>query len=152
MSAFTPLLYEEKLEALLYTAFGVELRVSGGWGYSQEEAMRIDDATMPLPQLQHSFALCRAYLEMHMRLSEEERYGSINLNEKEREELEIEGVLYHCVKYEISAMKESLYKGFIEEYKRESERADFDMKAHFARRKEATLSRVVEHWFEVSVK
>jgi len=87
----------------------------------------------------------RAYLEMNMTLSEHERYGAINLNEIKRE-LEDE---YEKVSYEISAIKELEYNGFITEYKENLEKADFDMNEHFAKRKEATLKREVIYWFKV---
>jgi predicted small secreted protein len=149
MQTFQQLQREEKLQELLYTAFGVELDVSGGWGYTQEEVTVLHDLSVSVAQVGHVFATCRAYLEMNMTLSEEERYGSINLNEKEHQEFTIEGMKYHCIAYEITAMKELAYKAFIDEYKENSENPDFDMGAHFSRRKEATLVRNVEHWFKV---
>ena len=46
-------------------------------------------------------------------------------------------------------MREDDYTSFINEYKEESETKGFDMADHFKRRKEATLTREVTHWFEV---
>jgi len=91
-----------------------------------------------------------AYLEMNMTLPEKERFGSINLNETQREEI-VEGKQrYHRVVYEITAMKEETYATFIDEYKEGYGKEDFDMEAHFRRRKEATLIRHEPYWFEVS--
>ncbi len=90
----------------------------------------------------------RAYIEMNMTLPEEERYGSINPKEIERESFSEADSLYDKVTYEVSGMKENLYADFINEYKNNAEKPGFDLADHFNRRKEATLKRTVVHWFE----
>ena len=52
--------------------------------------------------------------------------------------------------YEITAMKENTYALFINEYKEGYGTEGFDLNEHFKRRKEATHTRIVTHWFEVS--
>ncbi len=52
------------------------------------------------------------------------------------------------VSYEVSAMKESDYASFIQEYKDNFEKSDFDMEGHFKRRKEATLKREIVYFFK----
>jgi hypothetical protein len=51
--------------------------------------------------------------------------------------------------YEISAMKEKVYKEFIAEYKENSQKLGFAMAEHFARRNKATLKREVVYWFKI---
>jgi len=150
MVSFQSLDHTDDLKKILHTAFDSDLPVSGSWGYTQEDATVIKPSDIPLNQIQHVFASMRAYVEMNMTLPEEERYGSINVNEQKREALVVDGKSYQKVSYEITAMKESLYKQFIKEYKEGYGKASFDLNAHFNQRKEATLTREVTHWFEIN--
>ncbi len=142
--------HNEPVQEVIKSAFDTTLPIANGWGYTEETATHITSTEIPYAQLEHMFASMRAYLEMHMTLSDEERYGSINLNETRREELQKEGNTYHKVTYEITAMKESLYNDFIKEYKEHYGKESFDLSAHFQRRKEATLHREVTHWFKIA--
>lgn len=138
---------EDNLQELIKVAFNADIKVDGAWGYSKALATVIKEGNpTPLVQTEFTLATMRAYLEMNMTLEEEVRYGAINLQELSREKVE---ACYDKVVYEISAIKENVYKMFIDEYKENSNNKDFDMSAHFARRKEATLKREVIHWFKV---
>ena len=143
---------DNPIAEVLRSAFDADLPVSGGWGYEKDAPTIItpSEETIPLRQLEHMLASMRAYLEMNMTLEKEERYGSINLNELSRETLQEDGKVYDKVSYEISAMKETVYADFIEEYKEGYGKEGFDLKGHFSRRREATLTRVVTYWFDVS--
>jgi hypothetical protein len=85
-----------------------------------------------------------------MTLSEDERYSSINAHELKREQIQEEDLIYDKVSYEITAILEKQYNEFINEYKEGYGKENFDMSKHFEKRKEATLKRVVVHWFEIS--
>lgn len=150
MPNFTPLKSDNDLKEIIKTAFDMNLDISGDWGYTEAAATLIHSTTTPITQLEHIFASMRAYTEMSMTLQKEERYGSINVNEKSREEISSNSRLYHKVTYEVTAMKEEAYNNFIKEYKEKSEEVGFDMADHFQRRKEATIKREVIHWFDVS--
>ena len=152
MSLFKQIPSDEPITEVIKAAFDTDLPVEGGWGYTRDLATVLtgNPQGLPVTQLEHMLASMRAYLEMNMTLPKEERYGSINLNEKSREEI-VEGEkLYHKVTYEITAMKEDTYAAFIDEYKEGYGKEGFDMEAHFQRRKEATLVRLEPYWFEVS--
>ncbi len=137
---------ENNLQELVKVAFNADLKLEGAWGYNQALATIIKEGnSTPVLQIEFTLATMRAYLEMNMTLKEDERYAAINLQELSREKIGD----YDKVTYEISAIKEKEYKVFIKEYKENSEKSDFDMSAHFARRKEATLKREVIHWFKV---
>ena len=152
MSDFKAIASNNDLKEVIRSAFDADLDLSGAWGYSKETSTVIEtnENRIPLKQLEHTLASMRAYLEMNMTLSEEERYGSINVNEVSRETTKEEGKIYHQVTYELTAMKESEYAIFIDEYKKGYGQEKFDLNDHFKRRKEKTLSRTVKHWFEVS--
>jgi hypothetical protein len=151
MKQFEPLTHENNLKEIIQSAFDMELPVTGGWGYSQEEATVIHNLNnIPRKQFQHTFASMRAYGEMNMSLPEEERYGSINVNEHARETVTESGHTYEKITYIVDAMKEKDYADFIEEYKEGYGKESFDMQDHFNRRKEATLTREVVHWFEIT--
>lgn len=138
---------EGNLQELVKVAFNADLKLDGAWGYTQVLATIIKSQNEgSLEQIEFTLATMRAYLEMNMTLSDEERYSAINLQELSREKIDTN---YDKVKYEISAIKETEYKQFIAEYKENSGNPSFDMSSHFARRKEATLKREVVHWFKV---
>lgn len=138
---------EDNLEELIKVAFNADLKLGGAWGYTQSLVTVIKEGNKtPTLQIEFTLATMRAYLEMNMTLEEDKRYSAINLQELSREKVEDN---YDKVVYEISAIKEKEYKAFIKEYKENSEKLDFDMSAHFSKRKEATLKREVIHWFKV---
>ncbi len=151
MGEFKALPDTEPIREVIKAAFDADLDIEGSWGYDKTHPTRIlslpSNAT--LSQVQHMLASMRAYLEMHLTLPKEERYGSINLNEISREEYTENARTLHKVVYEINAMKERDYNRFIDEYKGGYGKEDFDLEAHFRARKEATLSREVVYWFEV---
>ena len=151
MSQFPQLSADEPIKDIIKAAFDADLPLDGGWGYTQSMATKIisNPNNIPLPQLEHMIASMRAYLEMNMTQPKEDRYGSINLNEKNRETVEKERKLYHHITYEISAMKEDTYAAFIDEYKEGYGKDTFDMEEHFKKRKKATLVRIEPYWFEI---
>ena len=149
MVTFDQIKSDDDLREVIKTAFDADLAVSGAWGYSQELSTVIESTEAPLNQLEHMLASMRAYIEMNMTLPSEERYGSINLNEIQREQIKDENKIYDKVTYEITAMKEELYKAFINEYKEGLGKEDFDITAHFEERKKATITREEVYWFEV---
>jgi len=152
MSQFLRLPSNEPICHVIKAAFDTDLPLEGGWGYTQSLSTQItgNPEGTPLAQLEHMIASMRAYLEMNMTQPKEDRYGSINLNELSRETIEENGRTCHKVTYEISAIKESLYADFIDEYKEGYGTDYFDMEDHFNRRKKATLIRIEPYWFEVS--
>ena len=152
MPEFTPIADNNDIRKVIRSAFDTNLALSGAWGYSKAEATIIEsiENNIPLTQFEHMITSMRAYLEMNMTREETERYGSINVNERSREQKTLEGKVYDIVHYEITAMKESVYAEFIDAYKEGYGKEDFDLSAHFAQRKEATLVREASHWFEVS--
>ena len=152
MSQFKQIPSNESIADVIKAAFDADLPVEGGWGYTMELSTLFtgNPQGLPVTQLEHMLASMRAYLEMNMTLPDEKRYGSINVNERTREEINEEGKLFHHVTYEVTGMKESDYAAFINEYKEGYGKEEFDMESHFRRRKEATLTRTVSHWFDVT--
>lgn len=152
MTTFNPLQENTNIQELIKTTFDADLPISGDWGYSQEKASIIESLPqgMPFPQLEHMITSIRAHLEMNITQEEENRYGAINANEISREEYQNNGFIYDKVTYKVTAIKEDLFKQFMKEYKEGYEKEGFDLNEHFKRRKEATLTREVVHYFEVS--
>ncbi len=152
MQTFQHIPNDTPIHEVVLAAFDTKMDIEGGWGYSKEEATRFtaNPQDLPASQLEHMLASMRVYLEMNMTLPKEKRYGSINVNERTREEINEEGRLLHHVTYEVTGMKESDYAAFINEYKEGYGKEEFDMESHFRRRKEATLTRTVSHWFDVT--
>jgi len=152
MTTFNTLQENTNIQELIKTTFDADLPISGDWGYRKETASIIEALPqgMPFPQLEHMITSIRAHLEMNITQEEANRYGAINANEISREESQNDGLIYDKVTYEVTAIKEDLFKQFIQEYKEGYETEGFDLNEHFKRRKEATLTREVVHYFEVS--
>lgn len=152
MTTFNPLQENTNIQELIKTTFDADLPISGDWGYSKDKASIIEALPqgMPFLQLEHTLSTIRAHLEMNITQEEENRYGAINVNEIAREESQNDGLIYDKVTYEVTAIKEDLFKQFIHEYKEGYEKEGFDLNEHFKKRKEATLTRKVVHYFEVS--
>jgi FKBP-type peptidyl-prolyl cis-trans isomerase 2 len=150
METFQPITSTDPVKEIILSAFDMQVDLSGGWGYTKEDATVIHSTNeIPLEQFQHTLANMRAYIEMNMTLAPERRYGSINPREIKREQVTEAQKHYEKVTYEISGMREELYADFINEYKKGYGQPDFDMSDHFRRRKEATITRTVEHWFDL---
>ena len=150
MSEFKKIDGQDDIKEVIKVAFGADLEISGAWGYEKESAILILESNQqPLLELEYMLASMRAHIEMSMTLESDKRYGAINLNECSREKIEEFGDVYDKVCYEIQAMKETDYTNFINEYKENHEKEDFDMSGHFNRRKEATLKREMIYWFKV---
>jgi len=152
MTTFHPIQENTNIQELIKTTFDADLPIAGDWGYSQEKASIIEalPQDMPLLQLEHMITSVRAHLEMNITQEAANRYGAINVNELVREEFQNDGLVYEKVTYEVTAIQEDLFKNFILEYKEGYEKEGFDLNEHFKRRKEATLTREVVHYFEVS--
>ena len=149
MSSFQTLKSDNDLKEILKAAFDADLDITGDWGYTEESATIIQNCSTTLTQFEHMFASMRAYVEMNMTQEKDARYGSINLNEHTRQRIDKEGKFFDKVTYALTAMKEAQYATFIDAYKKGYGKEDFDLDAHFKARKEATLHREVEHWFEI---
>ena len=152
MTTFNPLPENTNIQKLIKETFDADLPLSGDWGYSKEKASILDSLPqgMPLSQLEHTLTTIRTHLEMNITQEEENRYGAINANEKAREQISHNSTIFDKVTYEITAIKEDFYNAFIKEYKAGYENKTLDLNDHFKRRKEATLTREVVHYFEVS--
>jgi hypothetical protein len=140
------------IKETIESVFSVELELNGGWGYNIDNATSIEAIkdSMPINQLEHMLISMRTHLEMNITQDEEHRYAGINANELQRERVESNELIYDKVSYEISAIKEGIYTKFIKEYKKGYGKEEFDISEHFKRRKEATLTREVIYYFEVS--
>ena len=148
MPTFQAITSSDPIKEIIKSAFDFEADLSGGWGYTSKDATIIHNTNnMPAEQFEHTLATMRAYIEMNMTLSEDERYGSINPNETSRKTIYLNDKAYEKVVYTVTGMKEDLYAKFINAYKKGYGTPDFNMSKHFKQRKEATISRVVEHWF-----
>ena len=152
MITFKKLQDEDNIKKLIKSIFDADLDLSGGWGYTQENATVINTLPkgMPLAQLQHMVTSIRTHLEMNITQEQDNRYGGINANERVREESITDKKTFNKVTYEITAMKEDLYMAFIKEYKKNYGKEEFDLNEHFKKRAKATLTREEIYYFEVS--
>jgi len=150
MPTFQEISPDNDLKKMIHSAFDLDLDISGAWGYNAKEATVIHSLDVQLSQLEHRLASLRAYIEMNMTLSPEERYASISLKELSRRQEKYDLITYDVLSYEITAMQESIYERFISEYKEMYGKKEFNMTKHFEERKEKTLSRTIEYWFAIS--
>lgn len=153
MMTFAPLQKTTDIQTLIKETFDTDLPLSGDWGYSKEKATYLNALPkgMTLSQFQHMITTIRAHLEMNITQKKENRYAGINTNEKSRERISTNGsTIYDKITYEITAIKETQYNAFIKEYKAGYDDQSLDLNEHFKRRKEATLTREIIHYFKVN--
>ena len=151
MTTFEKLQENSNIHELIKSTFDADLPLAGNWGYTEELATIIEalPGGMTLPQLEHMVTSIRAHLEMNITQEQDKRYAGINANEIAREEISKGTRNFNIVTYEITGIKEHLFNAFIKEYKEGYGIENFDLNEHFKRRKEATLIRKVNHYFEV---
>lgn len=140
----------DDIKGLISDIFGVDIDISGGWGYDNKTALVVHSQNVPSEQFAFMFASMRANIEMNLALEEEDRFGAINVNQEDFEiqSFEIENKTYDIYTYKINAIKEKEYAEFIQEYKDNyGKNPDFDMDGHFKRREEATITRTSDFWF-----
>jgi len=146
MVTFPTMTNEGDLRAMIVRVYETDLDVSGEWGYDPQSATRLRPMPFPKVQLQFNLAHMRVYLEMNITQPETDRYGGIDLQEIEREQVGDR----ERVRYRVTGIPEAEYNAFIDEYKEGYGKEDFDLSDHFARRKAATLTREIEYWFDLS--
>ena len=138
----------DDIAGVIEDAFGVKLDISGGWGYDNSSAVIVNSLNIPIDQFLYMYSSIRANIEMNMTLEEDARYGGINTNFIDGQQIEIENKVYDMITFEITAMKESTYAGFIQEYKDNyGKNKDFDLSEHFKRREESTIKIQSDFWF-----
>ncbi len=140
----------DDIRSVIKSAFDVDLELSGDWGYDREHALVIHRTDVPLQQMEHTLASMRAFIEMNMTQPEERRYGAINVNETARECISENNRIYDKIEFEISGMLESDYEALIDEYKAGYGSPEFDMQAHFQKRKEKTVLFRKPFWFDIT--
>ena len=145
---FKPVEPVDDISGVIEDIFGVKLNISGGWGYDNTSAVIVENlGDMEIDQFIHVFATVRANIEMNLTLEEEERYGGVNLTFEDSKKFEINNKTYDVVSFKVSAMNEKIYADFIQEYKDNYGKEEFDLSDHFKRRKENTITRDVDYWF-----
>jgi len=139
----------ENISEVILDVFDVKLDISGGWGYSHKDAVIVNSLEMPIDQFLNMFATIRANIEMNLTLEEDERYGGINIHFVDGEQFTIEGKTFDHIRFEVTAMREKEYAKLIQEYKDNyGKNSDFDMDAHFQKRKELTIKLESDFWFK----
>ncbi len=137
----------EDIQKIAKEIFGIDLSISGGWGYDENSATVIDKLEMPMDQFTNIFATIRANIEMNITLDDENRYSAINITLIDSKETKINNKTYTVVSFKITAINELLYKDFIKEYKEGYGKKEFDLAEHFKKREENTIVRNIDYWF-----
>ena len=141
---------EDGISKIIKSAFDMDLDISGGWGYSRNDAIVINEMDDNIAQLQHTLCSIRTHLELNLTREAQDRYAGINLNEVSRENIDMDGKHYKKITYKIDAMLESEYAKFINEYKQGYGKDGFDLEAHFNNRKSATKHKSVSMFYLAS--
>jgi len=145
---FSKVSIDGTIQEVIKSLFDMDLEINGDWGYSKKLATIIqDNKSMPIAQQEQMVVSMRSYIEMNITKDKEDRYAGINVKEINREEIVEENIIYHKIRYEITAILESKYKKLMKEYKNGYETEEFDMTKHFKERKKETLIRIEDYWF-----
>ncbi len=138
---------DDNIQKVIKEIFGVQLQISGGWGYNNNSATIIEKLNMPIDQFAHMFATMRVNIEMNLTLEEGKRYSGINLTLEESKKSEINNQTYDVISFKVTAMNEKQYSKFTKEYKQGYGKEEFDLSDHFKRRTENTIIRNIDCWF-----
>ncbi|MBK6630056.1 MAG: hypothetical protein IPG33_02895 [Betaproteobacteria bacterium] len=136
------------------------LPISGGWGYSRDDACIInknDPLVNPKKPfngvaIEYVFVEKRIYEEMITFRSDGEKFSGISWKLQEQSTLHEEGKVFDRLVYEITAFSDSDW----EELKAEFEgpqgysHCDFDIKAHEEKRQQKMLRLTREFWFDIT--
>ena len=138
----------DDIAGVIEDMFGVKLDILGGWGYDHNRAVIVNSLDTSIDHFLYMFATIRANTEMNMTLEKEKRYGGINATYIDGKQVEVENKIYDMITFEITAMKETIYAAFIQEYKDNyGKNKEFDLSDHFKRRKENTITIQSDFWF-----
>ena len=140
----------ENIREAIKNIFDLDLEISGGWGYNQQSALKIEKIESSFEQFAHTFAIIRANVEMNIMQEESNRYSGLNVHIENEEEMREDDIKYKIISFKITATQIEQNNAFIKEYKENYGKAEFDLTQHFAKRKEATITRTIECWFDTT--
>ncbi len=127
--------------------FGLDLPISGGWGYDEQSAICIKSLDKSKEEMFLLLGSLRANVELSALKAEDERFGGINPSIKSIEE--VGGFVK--VTFSIEAMRKNIYNELINEYKEGYGKADFDIAAHFEKRKQASIKEDMICYFQLQL-
>ncbi len=133
------------IKQIIKESFGVELDISGDWGHTKGTALIVHNLKGKEEDFFPIFASMRANYELNLLKDEDEKYAGINPAVKNIDK--VDG--YQKITFTIQAIKKSIYNELINEYKQGYGKKDFDIGAHFKKRKEATEVFEQVCWFRV---
>jgi hypothetical protein len=140
----------DNIKDIIKNLFNIDLDISGGWGYTKQNALILNSLDIPMEQFMNLFATLRANIEMNFALNQSERYGGVVLNLQSKDTIFEEGRVFTLATFKISAMNERVYADFIKEYKDNYGKKEFNLVDHFKRRKDQTIIRIIDYWFSRS--
>ncbi len=140
----------ENIKETIKNIFDLDLEVSGGWGYNQQSALKIEKIESSFEQFAHTFAIMRANVEMNIMQDESNRYSGLNVHIEDKDEITKDDITYKIISFKITATQTEQNNKFIKEYKENYGKADFDITEHFLKRKEAAITRTTECWFNTT--
>jgi len=140
----------DNISEVINDVFGVQLDISGGWGYDTSMPVIINSLDIPKDQFFHMFGSIRANIQMNLSLEEDERYGAINVILDDKKKSTVDNFEYDIIKFKVSAIKEKEYAEFIQEYKDNYGKKEFDIGDHFKRREASTLKLIDTIYFRTN--
>jgi hypothetical protein len=132
-----------------------KLPISGGWGYTKEDAVIINKPNDGMPfngiSLEYTFSKYRTYLELITARDEDDRFSGIEFETLNQTLYKGEnGKPYDMLLVKISALRDKDFEMLKEVWEQNYENDDFDKEAHMKRDKELRIEFKREFWFEIS--
>ncbi len=140
----------ENIRETIKNIFNLDLDISGGWGYNQQSALKIEKTDTSLEQFAHTFAIIRSNIEMNIMQEESNRYSGLNAHIEDEEEMTKDEINYKIISFKITATATQQNNELIKEYKENYGKENFDIKRHFQKRKECEITRTIECWFDTT--
>lgn len=132
----------------------VQWNISGGWGYSQDEAtiIQIDNTDKGI-EMEYAFLQGRTYLEAIAFMPEEQRFAGIEF-EKTGQSLfhDKDGKPYDVIKMKVIAFKESDYEFLKNDWETHNayEGDEVGMQKHNSLRNSKQIEYEITGWFDIS--
>lgn len=135
-----------------------ELPISGGWGYSQDEAIRFERDKFPIPQaadyvgFEYHIVQKLLYEELIIFQPKGAAFSGIDHRRKSQQLLGLDGRYYDKLVFEIDCWSDYHWELLKQDWEENDygQRPGFDLPKHTAKRDAARISYEREFWFDVT--
>lgn len=163
MKPLEPIVSRESPREILaddYKALNGLLPISGGWGYTRDDACIIDEDDPIVPKgipfngiaVEYSFVEKRIWEEMIIFRRPEDQYAGIKWKLLRQHLSHVNGRAYDMLEFEITALPQTVWEALKAEWEGPDGfiNPDFDQEAHDRKHEKNKFTIVREFWFDIT--